>query len=264
MTIELDHVSFNYPDGSPAVEDVSLTIGDGEAVAIIGQNGAGKTTSVKLMNGLLKPTSGTVTIDGIPTTDRTTATVARDVGYVFQNPDDQIFASTVRDELEYMPKYFKWDEDKREDRVLRAARLTGIEEHLDTNPNDLPFAIKKFVAMAAILVGDCRYVILDEPTAGLDLIGLKILRALIEQLNSEGIAVVTITHDMRFVVETFDRVVVMANRRVVTDGTTEHVFSSDTTLTAARLRRPEAAQLARDLGLGDDALRIDDIAARLR
>lgn len=259
MPIVLDNVAFRYADGTVAAESVSLTVDDGERVAIVGQNGAGKTTTVKLMNGLLKPTSGTVTIDGEPTSERTTATIARTVGYVFQNPDDQIFTSSVQTELEYVPKYRRWDEGRRDERVARAAALCGLEPHLEANPNDLPIAIRKFVAIAAVLVGDCRYVILDEPTAGLDVPGLRMLNGLIDQLRSEGIAVVTITHDMRFVTESFDRVVAMANGTVVADGACEQVFADDDVLARARLRRPEVAQLVRDLGIATSALRLDDI-----
>ena len=259
MPIELNNASFTYPDGSRAVESVNLTIHDGERVAIVGQNGAGKTTTVKMMNGLLKPSSGTVTVNGELTSKRTTASTAKTVGYVFQNPDDQIFGSDVRGELEYMPRYHKWDDAKREARVARAADLTGIAQHFAVNPNDLPFAIKKFVAIGAILVGECKYVILDEPTAGLDSHGLALLNRMIDQLEAEGISVITITHDMRFVVESFSRVVVMANRTVIADGTATDVFGDDAILAEAKLKRPEVAQLARDLGLSRTALRLDDV-----
>ncbi|MHA3023914.1 energy-coupling factor ABC transporter ATP-binding protein [Mycobacterium sp. BMJ-28] len=263
MPIELNEVSFAYPDGSLAIESVSLRVGDGERLAIVGQNGAGKTTTAKMMNGLLKPTSGVVRVNGQETAGRSTAAIAKDVGYVFQNPDDQIFSSTVKDELEYMPHYFKWDDDRTGQRVHRAADMAGVAEFLDENPNDLPFAVKKFVAMAAILVADLRFIVLDEPTAGLDHRGIALLNGVIDQLRGEGVGVVTITHDMRFVVESFDRVVVMANRRVVADGPCRDVFSDSSLLQTARLRRPEATQLANDLNLGREALRLVDIVARI-
>jgi energy-coupling factor transport system ATP-binding protein len=263
MPITLDDVSFVYPDGSSAVESVSFAVADGERAAILGQNGAGKTTTVKMMNGLLKPTSGVVTVDGVATTGRSTASVAKDVSYVFQNPDDQISASSVRDELWRMPKYLKWDVGETETRVARAAELTGISDHLDTNPNDLPFAIKKFVAIASTLVSRCRYAIFDEPTAGLDHHGIGLLNHLLDQLQDEGVGVVTITHDMRFVVESFDRVIVMANKRLIADGRATDVFADDATLRTARLKRPEASQLAVDLGVVGSPLRLASIAEAL-
>lgn len=261
MPIELHDVGFAYPDGSPAVASVNLRIGDGERVAIVGQNGAGKTTTVKLMNGLLKPTRGDVTIDGVSTTRRTTAEIARSVGYVFQNPDDQIFSSDVRTEIEFMPRYYKWNAAKRDQAVERAIDLAGIAPYLEANPKDLPAAIRKFVAIAAVLVGECRYVILDEPTAGLDSRGLVLLNTMIDRLELDGIAVVTITHDMRFVVDSFDRVVAMANGTVVADGPCAEVFADDDVLGRSRIKRLEVAQLARDLRLSDTALTIADVVA---
>lgn len=259
MPIVLDEAAYHYPDGTAAVRSVTLTVEAGERVAIVGQNGAGKTTTVKLMNGLLKPTSGTVTIDGEPTGNRTTAAISQAVGYVFQNPDDQIFTSSVQTELDYVPKYRRWGDALREERVARAVALCGLEPYLEVNPNDLPIAVRKFVAIAAVLVGDCRYVILDEPTAGLDVPGLRLLNRLIDQLQSDGIAVVTITHDMRFVTDAFERVVAMAQGTVVADGSCREVFADDAVLTRARIRRPEVAQLVRDLGIPTTALRLDDI-----
>lgn len=259
MPIELCDAAFTYPDGSRAVHSVNLRIDDGERVAIVGQNGAGKTTTVKMMNGLLKPSGGEVLVDGVSTVGRTTATIARSVGYVFQNPDDQIFSSDVKTELEYMPKYYKWDAKKRAARVDRAAELAGIEQYLDVNPNDLPFAVRKFVAIGAVLVGECQYVILDEPTAGLDQPGLALLNRMIDQLESEGLSVVTITHDMRFVVESFSRVVAMAEGLVVADGSCRDVFADDALLAKARIKRLEVAQLARDLGLSSTALTSADV-----
>lgn len=259
MPIELSEVAFTYPDGSSALTSVTMRVGDGERLAIVGQNGAGKTTTVKLMNGLLKPSAGHVLVDGVSTAGRTTAQVARDVGYVFQNPDDQIFASDVRSELEFLPRYFRWSTEKRTERVDRAIELAGIGLYLEANPKDLPSAIRKFVAIGAVLVGDCRYVILDEPTAGLDSRGLALLERMLDRLRDDGIAVVTITHDMRFVVDAFERVVAMANGTVIADGPCAAVFADDDVLRRSRIKRLEVAQLARDLGLSSTALTIDDV-----
>lgn len=261
MAISLSDVSYRYPDGTLAVDSVDLEIAAGERVAIIGQNGAGKTTAVKMMNGLLRPTSGEVRVDGESTAKRTTAQVSRDVGYVFQNPDDQIFGSDVQGELEFVAKRSGWDEGTRDERVRRAAFLAGLGNVMELNPNDLPFAVKKFVAIGAILVGRCRYLILDEPTAGLDGRGQRLLTRMIDQLQQEGIGIITITHDMRFVADRFERVVAMAHRQVIADGDVHDVFADRAVMHEARLRRPEAALLSQDLGLDPRALSIDEIAA---
>jgi len=138
MAIELKNVTFTYPNGYTANVGLNLTVEKGEKVAIVGQNGAGKTTAVKLMNGLNKPTEGDVLVDGVNTKDRTCAQISRSVGYVFQNPDDQIFNSTVRDEIEYMPRRAKLDEKEIERRFNRAVELTGIEEYVKMNPLTSP------------------------------------------------------------------------------------------------------------------------------
>lgn len=259
MSVELRGVGFTYPDGSRAVGGVDLHVDDGERVAIVGQNGAGKTTTVKLMNRLLVPTEGVVLVDGVDTRTRTTAQVSRSVGYVFQNPDDQLFASDVRSEIEFLPKYLRWSDAKREERCARAIELTAIGEHLDTNPKDLPTATRKFVAMAAVLVSECRHVILDEPTAGLDTRGVALLHRMLDRLRDEGITVITITHDMRFVIDVFQRVIAMADGRIVVDGDRRDVFRDDDVLRRARIKRTDAAQLARDLGLGADVVTVDDL-----
>lgn len=242
---------------------MSTQVRPGERLAIVGQNGAGKTSTVKLMNGLLRPSAGTVMVDGVNVATQTTATTARTVAYVFQNPDDQIFGADVRGELEYMPRYLGWSKERTWERIVRAARVAGIGHFLNDNPGDLPFAIKKFVAIAAVLVGEPRYVILDEPTAGLDSRGVALLNRLIGQLEDEGVAVVTITHDMRFVADSFPRVIAMSHRKVLADGTAKSVFAHDEVLEAARLRRPEAAQLVRDVGLPTTALEIGAIASTI-
>lgn len=261
MPIEVRDAAFTYPDGSVALTKVDLRIIDGERVAIIGQNGAGKTTAVKLLNGLLKPTRGEVLVDGVTTAGRTTAQVARTVGYVFQNPDDQIFANDVRSEIEFMPRYHRWPAAKRASHVERAIELAGVAPYLESNPKDLPPAIRKFVAIAAVLAGECRFVILDEPTAGLDQRGLELLSGMLDRLGEDGVGVVTITHDMRFVVEAFPRVVAMADGTVVADGSCAEVFADDEVLRRARVKRLGVAQLARDLELSTTALTIDDVVA---
>lgn len=260
MAIELDDVSHVYPGGARAVDGVSLRIGDGERVAIIGQNGAGKTTTVKLMNGLLRPTTGRVLLDGADTVRRTTASLARQVAYVFQNPDDQLFGRDVFAEVSFAPRLLKLDADAVDARVQRALELTGLEGTEDDNPQDFPLAVRKFVAIAAVLASDARSIILDEPTAGLDAAGKERLRRILDTLADEGVAVITISHDMRYVADHFPRVVVMRQGRIVIDATREEVFASDEALTAARLQRPPAVQLARDLGILDPALGLPEIA----
>lgn len=252
--IVLEHVSFRYPNGFLANEDLNLTVSQGERIAIVGQNGAGKTTAVKLMNGLNKPTEGNVFVNGMNTRDYTTAQIARYVGYVFQNPDDQIFNQTVYDEIAYMPKYYKRPEAEVKKCVEEAADIMRIRDFLDCNPFEIPYTIRKFVTIAAILAVSPQYMILDEPTAGQDLTGTVVLSELLDILKEKEIGVITITHDMEFVADNFQRVVAMANKHIIADGTAKDIFSRDEIIAESRIKRTEMGMIGDELGLGKDIL----------
>ena len=249
--IEFKNASFCYPNGTLANEELNLHIGQGERVAIIGQNGAGKTTAVKMMNGLHKPTQGDVIVNGINTKERTTAQISHMVGYVFQNPDDQIFNTTVRAELEFWPRYQKLSPEDMNARVARAAEMTGIGQYMELNPYEIPYSTKKFVSIAAILAVQTPYLVLDEPTAGQDTHGVNCLVHIMDTLRSEGKGVIVITHDMEFVAHNFERVVVMAHRHIIADGSVREVFQNDAVLHAAAIQKPQMGQLASSLGHPD-------------
>lgn len=263
MAIEIKNASFTYPNGFVAVENISITIEDGERVAIVGQNGAGKTTMVKMMNGLNRPSRGDVIIDGANTRDKTTAFIARTVGYVFQNSDDQIFNSSVQAEIEYMPRYFKLSEKDIQERIGYAVELTGIGDFLKVNPYDLPYPIRKFVAIAAVIACKPKYIILDEPTAGQDKHGLETLASLINRLQADGLTILTITHDMEFAVSNFHRIVAMAHKNIIADGTPKEVFWNETVLADARIKKPVIGELAKQLGLDGQILFCDELVAKL-
>jgi energy-coupling factor transport system ATP-binding protein len=246
--IELKNASFCYPNGFLANDSLNLRIGQGDAVAIVGQNGAGKTTAVKMINGLHKPTKGDVFVNTINTKTKTTAQIARMVGYVFQNPDDQIFNRTVREEIEYMPRYLKLPAKEVSRLVNESVELTGIKHYLDENPFDIPYSIRKFVTIAAVLATYPIHIIFDEPTAGQDVSGIRILRELIQYLHKKNITVITITHDMEFVTDNFNRVVAMANKRIVMDDTMENVFRNDDVLDECRIKKNQIACLSEMLG----------------
>lgn len=256
--IRLEQVSFSYPGGSLAVDDVSMTIAGGENIAIIGQNGAGKTTTVKLMNGLLRPAAGDVYVGGRNTKDYTTAQISRVAGYVFQNPDDQIFHSTIEQEVRYGPHIMKMGRE--DELVSRALSLTELSELASENPYNLPLSVRKFVTIAAVLAMNTEIVIFDEPTAGQDLAGSRRLAEIIRTLHAEGKTVITISHDMEFVAEHFERVIVMANRRIVREGTPEEIFWDLEALEKAMLRQPCVSRILRGLGTGDGVVCMEDAA----
>lgn len=262
--IQLKDVNFSYPDGTVALEGLTVGIKTGERVAIVGQNGAGKTTAVKLMNGLLKPTSGVVTVDDWTTTDKTTAQLSRKVGYVFQNPDDQIFHNEVIDEVRFGPKNMGFEEEKVNELTDWAIGLCGINEYRDENPYNLPYSMRKFVTVASVIAMDGDVVILDEPTAGQDKVGLEILGRVLDDLQNRGKTVITITHDMEFVAEHFDRLIVMANRRIIADGQASAIFYQDEILKESMLKPPASANIARMLGLPEGIIRRQDLALKIK
>lgn len=256
--IFLKDVSFVYPNGFLAVDHVNLEIEKGQNIAIVGQNGAGKTTTVKMLNGLHKPTNGTVTVGDMNTKEYTTAQVSRVVGYVFQNPDDQIFHSTVVDEIEFGPKTLKFDEAKKKKLVDYALELTGLAEFREENPYNLPLSVRKFVTIASIIAMDDEVMIFDEPTAGQDLAGTRRLSAILKTLHESGKTVITITHDMEFVVQNFDHVVVMANKKIVVQGKPEDIFWNFEALELAMLKQPYVSHLCRQLGIGQGVIHMEE------
>lgn len=249
MGIIVKDVVFNYPNGFCAIDNVSIDINKGEKIAIIGQNGAGKTTFVKMMNNLLRPTSGSIEVDGVDLETLTTAAISKKVGYVFQNPGDQLFNRTVFDEIAYNPRYNKLSEAKVKELVEDAAELCGISQYLKNNPYDLPFGMRKFVTIACVIAMGSEYIILDEPTAGQDLDGLKLQSKIIEELIKRDKTVIIITHDMEFVIDNFERIIVMANKKIVTDSTVHDVFWNFDVLEHANLKQPSISKLGNELGI---------------
>lgn len=253
-SISIKNIDFTYPDGTKALENYQLNIKSGERVAIIGQNGAGKTTAVKLMNGLIKPSTGDVIVGDWNTKNYTTAQLSRKVGYVFQNPDDQIFNDDVYSEVEFGPKNLGLSKEEIQQNVDYAIDLTGIRKYIKENPYNLPYSTRKFVTIASVVAMNTDVVIMDEPTAGQDLIGFQRIGEIVRELESKGKTVITITHDMEFVANHFHRVIVMANRKIVKDAEVSNVFWDNDVLGEAMLRKPVMAQIAESLDLGGNIL----------
>lgn len=261
--IEIKNASFRYPNGFVALENIDLTIHEGEKVAIVGQNGAGKTTCVKMMNGLNRPFEGDVIVDGINTKDVTVATVARKVGYVFQNPDEQIFNNTARKEIEFMPRYYKLPEEEVKKRVDYAVEVCDLGKYMETNPYEIPYPIRKFVAIAAVIASNPKYIILDEPTAGQDLHGTQVLGKMIDRLTKDGITMITITHDMEFAVRNFDRIIAMAHKNIICDGNAQDVFWNEEVVADAKIKKPTIGELAKRLGLDGKILFSEELVEKL-
>ena len=245
--IEVKNVYFTYPNGVEALRGVSLQIDKGEFVAIMGQNGAGKTTLVKHFNGLLKPTKGEVIVDGVNTKETSVATLARKVGYVFQNPDHQLFCETVEKEIAFALKNFGFDEELIKKRVDWALNLLGLTQYRESSPFMLSGGERKRLALASVLAWDPEVVILDEPTIGQDYAQKEKLRQFILQLRAQGKTIVIVTHDVEFVADCSPRVVLMANGRIVADGKAEEILTNPKLLAEASVVPPQVTQIFMEL-----------------
>ncbi len=256
--LEFKNVSFTYPNGFKAINDLNFVVYPSEKVAIVGQNGAGKSTCAKLMNGLLRPSSGEILLEGKNTKDMTTAQISRKVGYVFQNPNDQIFNSTVYDEVAFSLRALKVDEDEMDRRVRQACEICELSEYLDDHPYDLPFSTRKFITIAITIANDCDIFIFDEPTAGQDAYSMSCLKRVIDHLHDLNKTIITITHDMEFVVENFNRVVVMSNKEIIKDADKKEVFDEDEILQKAYIQPPVIKRLCNSINLNEKLLSVDD------
>ena len=249
MKIELKNMRHVYPTGDEALKGIDLVIEGTEPVAIIGQNGAGKTTIVKHFNGILRPTTGDVLINGESIANRSTASWSKEVGYVFQNPDDQLFLESVQKEFEFGPQRIGMPEKEIRERMEWVSELVGLKEKLDLHPFDLTSTEKKFCTIGAIIMMNPNALIFDEPTCGQDVEGNLRLRRIISELKEKGKLCITISHDMKFVVDNFKRVVVMCKGKVLLDGKTEEVFSQVETLKQSFVTPPPITKVAQGAGL---------------
>ena len=247
MTIEFQDVYASYDVATPILKGVSFTIDDGEFVAFVGTNGAGKSTTMRLVNGLLKPEQGEVLIDGVPTTQLKTSELARRVGFLFQNPDNQICSSTVRDELLFGFKALG---------RLDAAAETRVDQIIDEfgfNPDDDPFLLnrgsRQLLALASIVVLDTPVVVLDEPTTGLDYRECVKVMDVISRLHERGATVVMVCHDMEVVADFAERVIVMSDGHVVDEGPTFSVLRNRRTLEKASLVPPQIVDISLAMAL---------------
>ena len=251
--LRLEAVSHVYaPSGVIALDALDLDLPPGQRVALIGQNGSGKTTLVRHLNGLLRPTSGRVTIDGHDAAEHTVAQLARRVGLVFQDPSRQIFAGSVRAEVEFGPRNLGLRGADLRRAVDEALETVGLGDEARTNPYDLGESRRKLLALASVLAMRTPVLALDEPTTGQDLRGVAIVRQVIGSAAAEGRTVIAISHDMEFVAEAFERVVALRAGTVVLDGAPSAVFAEASweALRSTYLEPPLAARAGARLRIG--------------
>lgn len=245
--VETEGVSHRYGEGRLALDGVSLSIGTGEFVALLGPNGSGKSTLAKHWNGLLRPVAGRVLVDGQDTRTTPIGQLARTVGYVFQNPDHQLFLPTVAEELAFGPHNLGLRAEALRERVEETLRRFGLTGVRDRHPTMLGRGLRQLVAVAAVYAMAPRLLVLDEPTGGLDGRTTARLMETLHELVDAGRSVLLITHDLSLAAEHAQRVVLMAAGRIVADGPARDILTDESLLARASMVPPTIARLSRSL-----------------
>jgi len=264
VQVSVENLHFKFPDGTEALKGVSLQIRNSEFLAIIGQNGCGKTTLAKNLNGLLRPTSGRVMVEGTETKGATIAQLARKVGYSFQNPDHQIFSVTIFDEIAFGLRNVGYAESEIPEKVAQALASVRLDGREKDNPLFLAKGERQRVALVSILAMSPHLLILDEPTTGQDWRNIVTLMDLVQELNQRNKqTVIVITHNMHVVARWSKRVVVMAEGNIILDGTPAEVFADKAVLEKAFITAPQSTRLAENLGLGEGVLTPEQLLDRV-
>ena len=243
VILSVQDLSHSYSDEIHALRGVSLDVHKGEFIALVGQNGAGKTTLAKHFNGLLRPTKGRVIVDGKDAAGQAIYDLAKVVGYVFQNPDHQIFSATVWEEAAYGLKVQGITGEKAKERVANVLELVGLSDLLELNPFTLSKGDRQKLAVASILAIEPQVLVIDEPTTGLDARGAEGMMTLIDHLNKLGHTVIIITHDMKLVAEYATRVIAMSRGKIIADCTPAELFSNEAVMENARVKPTSIARL---------------------
>jgi cobalt/nickel transport system ATP-binding protein len=234
-TIAVSNLSFTFPDGTPALQSVELHIHPGERVALLGPNGAGKTTLILHMNGIYLPQQGSVSVSGLALHRDNVMEIRRRVGVVFQDPDDQLFMPTVRDDVEFGPRNLGLEGDALDQRVAEALAAMDVADLGDRPPNHLSFGQKRRVAIAGVLAMEPEILVLDEPTSNLDPASRRELATALGQLNTTQLVV---THDLPFAYEMCDRSIIMDSGEVVAVAPTAELLADEDLLKRHRLELP--------------------------
>lgn len=259
VAVQINDLHFRYPGGQRGLQGVDLTIKSGEYVALVGRNGAGKTTLAKQLNGIFQPTKGNVLVGGEDTRGVPSWELAQKVGYVFQNPDHQIFSTTVEEEIRFGLKQTRLDQKEIDKRVQEVLEFTGLESVRDEHPYSLGKGERQRLAVASILALRPGVLVVDEPTTGQDWAGVQTMMGLIDELNAAGTTIVMVTHDMDIVARHAKRMIVMDDGRVTADGPPAAVLADSEVLQQAAVNTTQPAELCRTLWPGSPVI-LDPVA----
>lgn len=262
--VRIQDLSHAYEENLPAIHDITLEIQANTFLGIIGHNGAGKTTLVKHLNGLLKPTSGQVSVFGIDTSKATIATLARQVGYVFQNPDHQVFNATVREEIAFGLKNLRVAPLEASARVAEVLHDFGLTSFAEMPPAMLGYGLRRKVSLAAVLAMQPSLLVLDEPTVGLDARSAEDFFSHVTRLHQNGHTIVLVTHDMRLVARYCSQCLVMSQGHALAMASPHAVFADTELLARACVTQPTITRLAgrlADIGMPGDILSVSEFIA---
>ena len=266
MSIELKKVNYTYEPHTPfekkALDDVNLVISEGDFLTILGKTGSGKSTLIQLMNGILKPTSGTVWVDGVSTTrnDDSIFEIRRKVGLVFQYPDHQFFEENIYKEMAFGPKNFGFEGNRLNSTVLKSLNMVGLStDILAKSPFTLSGGEKRKVAIASVIACEPQYIILDEPTSGLDPISVKNFIKMLEILKKTGKTIVVVTHSVEFALRNADRALIMSKGKIIFDGSIQEFVKSNDFEKYGLLPPPlyQIGRNVKELNAKDEKLAVD-------
>ena len=238
--LDIEGLRFAYPDGREALAGIDLHLAAGERVAVLGPNGAGKTTLVLHLNGILEPQAGTVTVGGVAVTKANLAVIRQRVALVFQDPDDQLFMPTVRDDVAFGPANAGLRGPELDARVGAALAGVDMADHVDRAPHHLSFGQRRRVAVATVLAMEPELLVLDEPTSNLDPAARRELATILEGLD---LTILVVTHDLPYAMELCDRSVILDAGRIVADGPTHDILGDAELLARHRLELPRGFQV---------------------
>ncbi|MBA7507766.1 Energy-coupling factor transporter ATP-binding protein EcfA3 [subsurface metagenome] len=247
LQILVNHLTYHYPDGTIALRGINLNIYSGEIVGIMGKNGAGKSTLIKTFNGLLKPTTGTVYIENDEVNNVLMSKLTRKVGIVFQNPDLQLFANTVEDEIKFSLKNLNFSKTELENQINLTLEKFKLKKFQNRTPFTLSGGEKKRLAIASIMCRNPEIIVFDEPTIGQDAEGVEFIKNLIKEKHAEGKTIIIVTHDIEFAIDNIPRTILMADGLIVADGPTNKILSQDQILNIGSLISPQLIQLSKFL-----------------
>ena len=245
--ILINNIGYSYPNGTEALKNVSLNISKGELIGIMGSNGAGKTTLIRTLNGLIRPSKGRIFIKGESIKTKTIATLAKDVGLIFQNPLHQLFSSTIEEEIRFSLKNLDVSKEELQDRLNKIIKLFNLEKYRDRSPLNLSGGEAKKLAIASII---CRYpdiLVFDEPTLGQD---AKEIEFFINFLKSEmkyDKTIIIITHNIEFALEHIPRTILMAEGNIIADGPTNEILNNESLIKKTHLILPQIRKFVIEL-----------------